>query len=163
MILVIGYGNSLRGDDGVGQHIARRLDVSLYRETVEVIVCHQLTPELVEPVSRADWAIFVDASEAGRPGELRCYQVEPEATAAAFTHHVTPATLLASAHDLYGVHPKGIVISITGAQFGYSETLSPEIERVVPEVLKAICRFIDAPTSGEPHLMLKTAENEYGV
>jgi hydrogenase maturation protease len=152
MFLVIGYGNTMREDDGVGQHIARRLGVSLYRDAVEVISCHQLTPELVEPVSRADYAVFVDASEDGLPGEVRCYPVEPMMTTAAFTHQVTPAALLAAAYDLYGTHPKGIVISIPGAHFGYGETLSPEVERLLPGILQGLHQMMDGALTGQPNL-----------
>jgi hydrogenase maturation protease len=148
MFLVVGYGNTLREDDGVGQHIAWRLDVTSYRDAVEVIACHQLTPELVEPVSRADTVIFVDAAEDGLPGEVRCYPVEPLINTAAFTHQVSPAALLAASYDLYGAHPKGIVISITGTHFGYGETLSPDVERLVPDVLKDIHRLMDGALTG---------------
>ncbi len=146
MILVIGYGNTLRGDDGVGQHIARRLDVSLYSDSVQVLACHQLTPELVEPVSRADFVVFIDAAETGRAGEIHSADVEAEVVSGAFTHNVTPASLLAAAYDLYGVRPRGFLISITGSQFSYGESLSPEVEAAAEEVIKRIYRLIGVST-----------------
>jgi hydrogenase maturation protease len=142
MILVMGYGNTLRGDDGVGQHIARRLEVSLYSETVDVLACHQLTPELVEPVSRAELVIFIDAAENGQPGQIRTTEVQPQHVTDAFTHNVTPATLLAAAFDLYGVHPRGLLITITGVQFNYCEMLSPEVEAAADEVIRRIDRLV---------------------
>ncbi|MEO8607760.1 MAG: hydrogenase maturation protease [Chloroflexota bacterium] len=146
MILVIGYGNTLRGDDGVGQHIARCLDVSLYSESVKVEACHQLTPELVEAVSEADLVVFVDAAETGRAGEIHTSTVEPEILSGAFTHTISPGGLLAAAYDLYGVRPRGLLISITGAQFNYSESLSPDVEAAAREVIKRIYRLIGTHT-----------------
>jgi hydrogenase maturation protease len=143
MILVIGYGNTLRGDDGVGQHIARRLEVRVYSELVEVIACHQLTPELVEPVSKADLVVFVDAAETGRPGEIFVSNVEAEMVTGAFTHHVTPASLIAAAFDLHGVRPNGVLITITGIQFHYSEVLSPTVDAAADEVIKRIEHLIN--------------------
>lgn len=142
MILVIGYGNTLRGDDGVGQHIARRLEVELYSDAVEVIACHQLTPELADPVSRADLAVFVDAAETGRPGDIQVNNVEPEMVTGAFTHEVTPASLIAAAYDLYGTHPRGILITITGVQFAYSDALSSPVEAAADEVVRRIHHLI---------------------
>jgi Ni,Fe-hydrogenase maturation factor len=54
-ILVIGYGNELRGDDAIGQWVAR------------AVAAHQLTPELAEDLAHTDYAVFVDAyrAEAG--------------------------------------------------------------------------------------------------
>ncbi len=144
MILIIGYGSILRGDDGVGQHIARRLDISLYGETVEVLSCHQLTPELVESVSKADLVIFIDAAEDGEPGKIRRYVIEPEISSGAFTHNVSPADLLAAARDLYGTHPQGVMLSITGVCFDYGEELSEEVEAAVPVVIQQIRRLIEA-------------------
>jgi hydrogenase maturation protease len=156
MILLIGYGSTLRGDDGVGQHIANRLDVSLYLDTVEVIACHQLRPELVEAVSRADHVLFVDAAQDGQAGDIRCCSIEPEIPTGAFTHSMTPAGLLAAANHLYGVHPQGTQITITGAQFDYGENLSPEVEAAVPKVLEQIHTIIEADTLQQIESKAKT-------
>jgi hydrogenase maturation protease len=142
MILVIGYGNTLRGDDGVGQHIARRVEVNHYSESVQVIACHQLTPELVDPVSQADLVVFVDAAENGQPGQIRLTDVQPHMVTDAFTHSVSPSSLLAAAFDLYGVRPRGLLITITGVQFNYSETLSPAVEAAADEVIQRIDRLV---------------------
>src|SRR5580704_15594719 len=49
--LVIGYGNPLRSDDALGWHASRLLAQALAGQEVDVITCHQLTPELAEPLS----------------------------------------------------------------------------------------------------------------
>src|ERR1044072_3449496 len=71
--LVIGYGNELRGDDGVGPRVARAVQ-QLSLPHVRVLVQHQLTPELAEDISRARAVVFVDAAidcEVGRVTDLQ--------------------------------------------------------------------------------------------
>ena len=62
--LVIGYGNTLRADDGLGPAVAERLGSEWADEDVGVLSCQLLTPELAEPVSRAEIVVFIDAAAA---------------------------------------------------------------------------------------------------
>ena len=55
--LVIGYGNSLRGDDGAGPYAARLLQNMNDEGGWDIVACHQLTPELAETISRASLVI----------------------------------------------------------------------------------------------------------
>ena len=101
-ILVIGYGSPLRGDDGVGWHAAQCLAQAIRGEDVTILACHQLTLELAEQVSRADFVIFIDARRDGAPGRLFCQFVEPNLSpSCAFSHHLTPPALLTCAQGLY--------------------------------------------------------------
>ncbi|HZD71671.1 MAG TPA: hydrogenase maturation protease, partial [Actinomycetes bacterium] len=94
--LVIGYGNSLRGDDGLGWHAAGRLAADPRLAGAEVLARHQLTPELAEEVSRAALVVLVDArQDGGQPGVVTVSRVEPgHATGSAWSHRVDPATLV---------------------------------------------------------------------
>lgn len=143
MMLIIGYGNLLRSDDGVGRHVVRHLDVEVYRDDVDILGYHQLAPELSEPISKADLVVFIDAAEGGEPGKVTERQVEAARASGGMTHNATPESLLMAAFDLYGTKPKGLVISINGANFDYGETLSPAVEAAVPAVLRRIHQLID--------------------
>ena len=59
-LLVIGYGNSLRRDDGVGPRVAEAIE-ELQLPGVRTLVCQLLTPEFADPIARARRVIFVDA------------------------------------------------------------------------------------------------------
>ena len=50
-VLVIGYGNTLRNDDGVGPRVAEALE-ALQLPGVRTLSCALLAPETAEPVSR---------------------------------------------------------------------------------------------------------------
>ena len=65
MMLIIGYGNPLRGDDGVGWRVAEAAGTALPEGAATVLAVHQLTPELSAPISRAGRVVFVDAAAEG--------------------------------------------------------------------------------------------------
>jgi hydrogenase maturation protease len=134
VILIIGYGNPLRGDDAVGQRIAEIMEYRLADEGVQVKIVYQLTPELVEPISRVQTVVFIDARVGETPGLVTQESVKPETDAGAFTHNVSPVTLLGAADELYGVIPTGVLISIVGATFDYSCQLSPQLTRMLSTI-----------------------------
>ena len=75
-VLIIGYGNPLRSDDGFGWHASRLIARELAGHDVEVITCHQLTPELAEPLSQCSQAVFIDADAEGEPGEIHWREIQ---------------------------------------------------------------------------------------
>lgn len=144
MILIIGYGNPLRSDDAIGQQLAHAMQTYLPHLPLHVQTCYQLVPELVSPISQARQVVFIDARANGTPGDLFHETVNPDTSAGAFTHHVTPGSLLAAAHELYGKAPRGILISITGASFGYGGELSPELQRKLPALIAQVKTIIES-------------------
>lgn len=133
MNLLIGYGNSLRRDDGLGPYLAERL-----RHDREVITCTQLMPELAEPISQAERVVFLDAGIDETPGKVTSERVEPLLITGAFTHNVTPGSLVAAASGLYGASPPALLISITGASFDYGCDFSPAIQARLPEIVRLV-------------------------
>ena len=141
--LVIGYGNPLRADDGLGWVVAQRLETDLAEDRslgdVVVLAEHQLTPELAEPISRARIVVFVDAREGDHPGQVDCRVVVPaEDGALAFSHDVDPPSLVKMARLLYGVCPTAVVISVDGEEFGSGTTLSIPVQAAVPDVVQCV-------------------------
>ena len=136
-VLILGYGNPLRADDGFGWEVVQRLAGIIDDPKVDVRAAHQLTPELAEPISRAGRVIFIDAARQGTPGELSRQRIQPE-PAGALTHHVTPAALLALASELYGSAPQAELFSAAGVSFDYGLALSAPMEAA----LGAVCRRV---------------------
>ena len=50
LILIVGFGNPLRADDGVGWYVINLLQHVSFEHSVKLLACHQLMPELVEEV-----------------------------------------------------------------------------------------------------------------
>jgi len=103
-ILVIGYGNPLRGDDGFGALAAGYVEKRQI-PGVEVIVSHQLNPELAALLSISSHAIFLDAVAGDQPGTLRATPVEHCDLSSSGMHHFEPGSLLALAQAIYGQAP----------------------------------------------------------
>ena len=145
-ILILGYGNPLRGDDAFGWRVAERLLELPPDPSIEILCLHQLTPELMDPLSRADLAIFIDAATAGDPGAILERRIDPEsASRAAFTHHATPEALLAGARALYGRAPEAVMISVTGADFSLGAELSPLVGSRLDEAVATVLRMLPRP------------------
>ena len=145
MILVIGYGNPLCGDDGVGPCVVE--DMALANDKahldVEYLSLRQLTPELAEPISRAQVVIFVDAAMGGTVAEIHCtellapaesFQIAP----GAFTHHVSAGLLLESARLLYGNCPAAYLYTINGENFNLGDSFSAKVEAALPSLLEQL-------------------------
>jgi hydrogenase maturation protease len=133
-LLVIGYGNELRGDDGVGPRIARAVDEWALPD-VTAIVVHTLTPELAEPISRADAVVFVDACVEGEAVEL--IELKPGA-AAAIGHTSEPRWLLGLSESLWGRRPRAWLITVPGVDFEMGHSLSPQAERGMTVALQKL-------------------------
>jgi len=143
--LIIGYGNTLRGDDGAGVAAARRLADRL-GDAVDVLTAHQLLPELACEIADAAAVVFIDASVALPPGRvavtpLAATTIDPGPTA----HHLTPAALLAMAGCLFGRQPRAHAVAVGVAALDYGERLSPAVDRAVDELTETVAALIDCP------------------
>jgi hydrogenase maturation protease len=141
-ILVLGYGNPMRSDDGLGWQIAVELFRTNQSPDVEVLPCHQLTPELAPAVSRADAVIFVDCEQGGTPGEVRCREVRSESIPLSFTHHLTPGALLALSSELFGACPRAYLLSIQGQDYSPGDTFSPAVTAHISDLKARLQRLI---------------------
>lgn len=141
--LVIGLGNPLRGDDSAGQRAAELLYHCLEPGAADIRLCHQLTPELAEPLSRASLAVFIDARDGGEAGEICARRVESFGETR-HTHFLTPGALLQLAKTLYDSEPRAWLITISAAQFEFGAALSPEVERALPALVDRVCALVAA-------------------
>lgn len=144
-VLIIGFGNPLRGDDGIGWHTAQRLSGLVNPSDVQVIACHQLTPELAEDISRAERVLFIDAARNLPPGEMRCEPVLPMGNAVppiSYSHHLSPATLLNVSRELYSSSTRAFLISVGGQDFSEHECLSTTLSKIFDDVITLVQNFI---------------------
>jgi len=135
-LLVIGYGNELRGDDGVGIRVAGAVE-DMDLSGVQVLACHQLTPELAEPVSEARMVVFVDAAVDGAP-EVQMRELKPAETGQIMAHVADPRTLLVLERDLFGHCPPAWWLTIPVERIDFSGNLSPLANRGLQNALARI-------------------------
>ncbi len=149
-ILVIGYGNPLRSDDGIGWRVAEELQSHIESSRVEVIKCHQLAPELAEKFRDTALVVFVDAAAEGSPGVWNHQRLCAANSSAVFSHGPTPAALLALAADIYGASPEVHLFTVCGSSFGYGECFSPDVDRALPSVVAEIEALLRAAVTATP-------------
>lgn len=144
-ILVIGYGNTLRGDDGVGPRVVEAIG-KLNLPGVHTLICQQLSPEHADPVSRARTVIFVDAA-VDAPKEVQWRKLEPGKSSQLMAHAADPSTLLALARDVFGHAPQAWWLTIPAVKLDFSEELTLEAQRGFAEAVEKIKSLCSATKS----------------
>ncbi len=123
-ILVIGYGNPGRLDDGLGPALAKAV-AELELPGVDTDSDYQLTVDDAADVADYDLVIFADADETG-PEPFWQKRLEQGSARPTFsTHHVNPAGVMALAKDLFDAEPECWLLGIRGYEFNaFGEGLS---------------------------------------
>jgi hydrogenase maturation protease len=142
-LLLVAYGNRLRGDDGVAWHVADRVLAALAGEAaarLRTITAHQLTPELADAVADAGIVVFVDAACDRPPGAVVVRPVAPAPgpTAGLTHHHYDPPMVLRLAREVHGRAPaEAWLVTVGAGSFDCGETLSPTVAAAVPAACDA--------------------------
>lgn len=152
-VLIIGYGNTLRRDDGVGAVAAERLaaDPRLAGEDVAVRTAYQLLPEMALDMGDASLVVFIDADLRGLPGSIEVRPIEIGAPSSdadareepgASSHHVGGGELVALAAELTGHRPDAVHVGIGIADIEMGEGLSPAVEAALPKVADLVAGLV---------------------
>lgn len=114
-ILVIGYGNPGRRDDGLGPAFAQRVE-GMAIPNVSVDTDYQLTVEHAHDLAAFDVVVFADATvEEGKPFYFRPLQTGAPLTFT--THSITPGGVMRIARDLFHATTAAHVLGIRGYEF----------------------------------------------
>jgi len=134
--LVVGLGNPLMGDDGIGVTVARDLR---FRDSIGVPVIEVGTPGfgLIELLTTERPVVFIDAVDAGRrPGSV--FWVHPGEVAGEVLRHSLHQVTLADVIELLEAAGAGADIKIIGIQpekIGAGFNLSDALEDRLPEII----------------------------
>jgi hydrogenase maturation protease len=122
--------------------------VELFRtnksRNVEVLPCHQLTPELADTISKAEAVLFIDCARDGVPGQLRCEELrwQTGSGSGSYTHDLSPGALLELASQVYGSCPRAYLLTICGQSFDTGETLSPVVMQQLPKLKERVRQLL---------------------
>lgn len=150
--LIIGFGNADRGDDGAAWHALRALaqrlgrpapehpEDGLFPEGQEIDLWYelQLTPEMAEDCARYAQIYFIDAHTGNLPEEILLQPVDETPGVSIFTHHMTPAAVMAITRSLYHRAPRATLLSIRGYDFEFSRALSERTARLVEQAVELL-------------------------
>lgn len=156
-LLLLGYGNPDREDDGVAWHILCALTLKLglrapgsYEDEfpeddrLDFAFHLQLTPEMAEEIAQYEYVCFIDAHTGNIPEPVRLITVESEFQHSPFTHHLTPQSLLSMCETIYGKKPDAALLSVLGHRFLFSRELSGETAALVPRATNLIWEWLKA-------------------
>jgi hydrogenase maturation protease len=156
-VLVIGIGNELRRDDGLGPAAVALLRQSLPHElNMQWMTSHQMLPELAEQAQQARGVIVIDAAVDLEPGKIRLQAIDPTPPAEVKKeslpmsmrdgrgpgHGLRAEALPALALQVYGHCPPVWYASIGAADMGIGEGLSEPVQKALPALLEEIRRLI---------------------
>jgi hydrogenase maturation protease len=144
-ILVIGYGNELRGDDGLGPLVAKSV-AAANLSGVRVLTALQLLPELAADLAEARLVVFVDASVESSEIGVAMRSLVAEDTVDLRTHRAHPGTLLALTQEVYERTPEAWWLTAPGWNFEFGEGLSGVAMENARQALACLKRFIRAKT-----------------
>lgn len=160
-VLIIGFGNPGRRDDGLGPAFVQAVE-SLGLENVDADADYQLQIEDAERMGRYQTVIFADASVSGPRVGFR--RIEPGDASSFSTHHVTPEALVGLARRLFDAAPDAYLLTMRGVEFdefgeSLGETARKNLALALEIIVPAIrCRSFEEAASSLANSQLFTVE-----
>ena len=125
-ILLHAFGNSGRGDDGLGEEFIRKVYPWIEKNDLHLIDTEssfQLNIEHASTMADHDIVVFVDASKSDIPS-YSFSQIFPESQHSFTSHLISPSVLLRVCTELYNRSPLVYLLQIKGYQWEFGEGLS---------------------------------------
>ncbi len=141
-ILIIGYGNPGRLDDGLGPALADRVP-ALDLPGVTVESNYQLNVEDAAQIAEHDLVIFADAStDAEPPFTFTPVAAEPGGLSFS-SHSVSVPQVLGMTENLFGKSPEAWMLAIRGYEFNeFGEQLSEQAEQNLNEAVEFLRKWL---------------------
>jgi hydrogenase maturation protease len=138
-IVVIGIGNLIKSDDGVGVHVVRRLEGQV-EETVELVEGSIYCADLFNFIEGKRKAIFIDAIDAGdEPGAI--FRFSPEEV-----KQKTSRPL--SVHD-FGRYEEITILAVQVENTEFGDELTERVAAAVPRVCELVMDEIATSAKGK--------------
>lgn len=142
--LILGLGNELLGDEGVGVHCARLLQELELPADTKVIAIGTAILDVLPELGQAERIIVLDAMKAGGPpGTI--YKIPLD--------HCSGSTCIASMHGFdifrtmaltgYRKVPPVMVFGVEPKAIEWSMTLSPQVAECLPYLINAVLTYRD--------------------
>ena len=145
-LVILGVGNTLKGDDGAGPLLCRQL---MGKVSATVIDAGPVPENYVRPIinSGPRHLLIIDAADfGGVPGALRLFKPEEVASSAFSTHALSPRLfidLLRAEMDI-DIH----LIGIQPAQTGFGEPVCPQVQESLDALSDLIVQLFPRGSSG---------------
>lgn len=156
--LILGLGNPLRGDDGVGPRLVEELTRRGLPEGVTALDGGTGGLDLLRVMEGWRRVVIVDAAELGlAPGQFARFlpdQVRLAEAADGYSlHEAGLSEVFALAYALGRALPDTVIFGVQPADVGWTDRLSPAVEAALPALVNAVLNEskgeIDAQDSGD--------------
>lgn len=146
-LLLYGYGNPGRQDDGLGIALAEKIDLwarERFPGKVEVDTNYQLNIEDAEKISHYQMVVFADASQENIES-FTFTPVTPSKATIEFTMHaMSPSYIVHLCRDLFQKQPDCFLLHIRGYEWEMKEGLSEDAKINLQSSLQFLERKIEA-------------------
>jgi hydrogenase maturation protease len=140
-VLIVGYGNPGRQDDGLGPEIVQELE-QLQLSGLTLEADYQLSIEHAADLGQSDKVIFVDAAVSG-PEPYQVKRLEAARSIEFTSHALGPEAVLAICEDTYKHTPEALLVAVRGYSFEFAEGLSDKARQNKSKALEFIKNLID--------------------
>jgi len=137
-IAVLGMGNVLFKDEGIGIHLIHALKNFPDLESVDLID-GGTSPQVIDLVRDADRLIVIDAACGGEePGSV--YRIKPEhvKNQKPYSIHELNVLQMLWTLNIIGKSPKITIIGIEPKEIDWGLELSPELEQRLPQITEFV-------------------------
>lgn len=152
--LVLGLGNELLADEGIGVHAMRRLQQALEaQDGIEFLDGGTLSFTLAGPIAEADRLIVIDATQLdAAPGTVRLFRNGDmdrflHSNNRKSVHEVGLIDLMAIARLTDTLPAERVLIGVQPEKIDWGETPTPQVAAAIP----AICQLARDLIDGEFH------------
>jgi hydrogenase maturation protease len=127
-IIIIGIGNTSRGDDGLGWEFLSRM-IDTFSLPFDWEYRYQLQVEDSELIQQYKMVVFADASHTVLSDGFEFKPCQPARHYLFSSHAQNPETVMYLAHQLYGCVTKSYTMAISGYEWELGGKLSPLAEQ----------------------------------
>ncbi len=140
-VLVLGVGNILLGDEGIGVHIIRELEKEKLSDNVELMDAGTALFSIVHLLKKRKKVIVIDAAKGGEePGTIYRIlpsQIKNEHNKILSMHEIGLRECLTTLEQ-EGVSRDIVIIGIEPDLIDWGIQLSPRLQQKLPEIIRAV-------------------------
>jgi hydrogenase maturation protease len=145
---VIGIGNPLMGDEGVGPAVIERLKDRRMPSCVELIDAGSAGMSLLHILVGLDAAIIIDAADfCGRPGEVRVFAPDEAATVKDMPreslHEADLMRVLELSRGLGELPERTVIVAVQFGSISPSTHMTEEVRKAVDEAKRVVVREVE--------------------
>ncbi len=146
-VAILGIGNMLLKDEGVGIHVLHALqDSPLLTDARVEIIDGGTSPNVLHLLDGADRLIIIDAVEGGgEPGTIYRFRegdIEQEGKYVLSIHQIGLLEDLEVMEHIEGKRKDAIIIGVEPNEIGWGLELSSELEQKIPQIVKVVLEEI---------------------